>query len=59
MGTVDAGGVKREISFLLLDDVKVGDYVIVHAGFAINKVDASEAEMTLNAIREAMGLIER
>lgn len=52
-GVIDVDGVKRETSLTLLDDVKVGDYVIVHAGFAISKVDASAAEETLKLLREA------
>lgn len=58
MGTVDADGVKRVVSLLLLDNVKVGDYVIVHAGFAINKIDESEAAETIKTIREAVSLMD-
>jgi len=53
MGIVDVDGVRREVSLLLLDDIKIGDYVIVHAGFAINKIDESEARETLKIIRNA------
>jgi len=45
-------GVKRNISFALLDDAKVGDYVILHAGFAIQKLDKKEAEKTLELFEE-------
>ena len=48
-GTAEVGGVRRRISFQLLGDVAVGDYVIVHAGFAIAKVDEAEAALTLEA----------
>jgi hydrogenase expression/formation protein HypC len=41
------GGVEREISVALLDDVRVGDYVIVHVGCAISKIDENEARRTL------------
>jgi hydrogenase expression/formation protein HypC len=58
MGTVDADGVKRVVSLLLLDNVKVGEYVIVHAGFAINKIDESEAAETIKTIREAVSLMD-
>ena len=51
-GIVEVGGVRREISLQLLDDVQVDDYVIVHAGFAIQKVDAEEAAETLRILRE-------
>ena len=52
IGTIDAGGVKKEISLLLLEDVKIGDYVIVHAGFAIHKIDESVAMESLKYLRE-------
>ncbi|MCS7264589.1 MAG: HypC/HybG/HupF family hydrogenase formation chaperone [Armatimonadetes bacterium] len=49
---VDIGGVKRNISVALVDDVKVGDWVLVHVGFAIQKVDEEEAERTLEFLRQ-------
>ena len=52
MGIIDIEGVKREASLLLLEDVKVGDYVIVHAGFAIHKIDEAEAMESLKILRE-------
>lgn len=42
-GTVDFGGVKRTVNLALVEDVQVGDYVIVHAGFALNLIDEDEA----------------
>jgi hydrogenase expression/formation protein HypC len=48
---VDVDGVIRETSILLMEDVKIGDYVIVHAGFAINKVDEAAALQTLEDMR--------
>jgi len=45
--TVDLGGVRKEISLALLDGVNMGDYVILHAGFALSKLDQEEAEKTL------------
>jgi len=46
-------GVKREASLMLLgEDVRVGDFVIVHAGFAISKLDEEEAQDTLRLMRE-------
>lgn len=45
---VDVGGVQREISTALVDDVAVGDYVILHVGFALNKIDPEEAKKTLD-----------
>ncbi|MDP1653129.1 MAG: HypC/HybG/HupF family hydrogenase formation chaperone [Rhodocyclaceae bacterium] len=44
---VDLGGVRKAISLALVEDVAVGDYVIVHVGFALNKLNAEEAEKTL------------
>lgn len=49
---VELGGVRREISAMLLDDVSVGDWVIVHAGFAIEKLSEEEAQRTLSLLRE-------
>jgi hydrogenase expression/formation protein HypC len=59
MATIDVDGVKREASLLLLEDVKVGEYVIVHAGFAIQKIDESAAQETLGFLREAAELIDK
>ena len=53
-GTAEAGGVRREVSLELLDDVSPGDYVIVHAGFAIQKLDEQAARDTL-ALLDEMG----
>lgn len=52
MGIVDLGGVRREISLAMLDDVQVGDYVIVHVGYALSKLDTEEAERTLRLFAE-------
>ncbi|MBN1899170.1 MAG: HypC/HybG/HupF family hydrogenase formation chaperone [Spirochaetes bacterium] len=46
-------GVKREILTTLIPDLRVGDYVIVHAGFALNKVDFKEAEVIINLVKKA------
>ena len=46
------GTTKREVLLDLLDDVKVGDFVIVHAGFAIEKLDKEEAEKTIALFKE-------
>ena len=46
-------GVKRDASLMLMgDELQVGDYVIVHAGFAISKLDEGEARETLELMRE-------
>lgn len=49
---VDLGGVRKDVSLALLDDVKVGDYVIVHVGYALQKLDPEEAEKTLALFAE-------
>jgi hydrogenase expression/formation protein HypC len=50
--TVEAGGIRKNVRLDLLENVNRGDYVLVHTGFAIEKVDTREAEETLNLIRE-------
>lgn len=52
MAVVDLNGVRKEISLALVEDVAVGDYVIVHVGFALNKLDAAEAAKTLALFAE-------
>jgi hydrogenase expression/formation protein HypC len=59
MATIDVDGVQREASLLLLEDAQVGEYVIVHAGFAIQKIDESAAQDTLNLLREAAEFVEK
>jgi hydrogenase expression/formation protein HypC len=49
---VDFGGVRKPISLALVEDVAVGDYVIVHVGFALQKLDVDEAERTLALFAE-------
>jgi hydrogenase expression/formation protein HypC len=44
---VEVGGVRNDISLMLVDGVEVGDYVIVHVGFAITRLDVEEAEKSL------------
>jgi len=48
-----AGGVVREIGTELVDDLQVGDYVILHVGYALSKLDEAEAEQTLRVMAEA------
>ena len=59
MATIDVEGVQREASLLLLEDARVGDYVIVHAGFAISKLDQAAAQETLDLLREAIAAVEK
>jgi len=49
---VELGGVSRRASLMLTPEAKAGDYVLLHAGYAINVVDQIEAEETLNMLRE-------
>jgi hydrogenase expression/formation protein HypC len=49
---VDLAGVQREISLALVDGVAVGDYVIVHVGYALGRIDAEEARTTLELLAE-------
>jgi hydrogenase expression/formation protein HypC len=57
LATVDLGGVQKQISLALLDDVAVGDYVIVHVGFALQKLDPDEAERTIALFHEMAALV--
>ena len=49
---VESDGISMEISLKLVDDVNIGDYVIVHTGFALEVLDIEEAEKTLDIFRE-------
>jgi hydrogenase expression/formation protein HypC len=51
-GTVEVDGVQREVSLQLEPDAALGDYVLVHAGYAIGRVDPEEARITLEMLRE-------
>jgi hydrogenase expression/formation protein HypC len=57
MGKVDFGGVIREVCLEAIPTAKLGEYVIVHAGFALNTLSEKEAQETLDALRE-LGDIE-
>ena len=54
LATVEVDGVRREASLMLLEDVKVGDYVIIHAGFAISQVDEEIAQQALVDMRNML-----
>jgi hydrogenase expression/formation protein HypC len=59
MGQVDFGGVRREVCLAYVaDQVRPGDYVVVHVGFAISKVDEAEARRTFEALKEMSALEE-
>jgi hydrogenase expression/formation protein HypC len=49
---IEIGGVRKDVSLMLVDGVEVGDFVLVHAGFAIEKIDEHEARKTLELLEE-------
>jgi hydrogenase expression/formation protein HypC len=57
MGKVDFGGVRKDACLAYLPEVEVGDYVIIHVGFAISRLDEEEALKTLEILGE-MGVLE-
>lgn len=57
LALVDLGGVRKEISLALVDGVRVDDYVIVHVGYALSRLDAEEAERTLKLFEEMGALV--
>jgi len=50
---VELGGVRKQVSLALVEGIAVGDYVIVHVGFALTRLDPAEAEQTLKTFAEA------
>ena len=57
MGKVNFGGVVKEVCLAYLPDIAVGDYTIVHVGFAISQIDEASAQQTLRTFAE-LGLLE-
>ncbi len=55
MAVVSIDGVSKEISVALIEDLAVGDYVIIHVGYALTKIDPEEAKRTLDLLRELSG----
>lgn len=51
-------GVKREASLMMIEDARVGDFVLIHAGFAMEKLDQADAEATLQLFREILAKSE-
>ena len=51
-GVVDSGGLKKSVNLAFLKNAKTGDYLLIHAGFAIEKIKVGEAKKTLKAIRD-------
>ena len=58
-GEVDYLGTRVKVSFLLLEEAKLGDWVIVHAGYAISRMDEQEARETLSLLRELASAQDR
>ena len=58
MARVTLEGVSKEISIALVEGVSVGDYVVVHVGYALSKIDPKEAQQTLALLAEAAALVE-
>ena len=52
MGVVQFGGIKRKVSLACVPDAAVGDYVVVHVGFAISKIDEEEAKQVFRTLQE-------
>jgi len=52
MGVVEVDGIRREVGLMLLEDSRINDWVIVHAGFAIARLSAKEARQTLKLFGE-------
>ncbi|MGD1085640.1 MAG: HypC/HybG/HupF family hydrogenase formation chaperone [Verrucomicrobiota bacterium] len=57
-GKVDFGGIQKEVNLVCVPEAKVGDYVIVHVGFALSIVDESEANAVFGYLREMGELLE-
>jgi hydrogenase expression/formation protein HypC len=56
MAKVNFSGVSKEVCVQWLPGIKIGDYVLVHVGFALNKIDEKDAEETLRILREMSDL---
>ncbi len=56
MGKVDFGGVKREVCLEYVPEIEIGEYVIVHVGFAINQMSEEEAKETLDLLRQIISI---
>jgi hydrogenase expression/formation protein HypC len=52
IATIEIGGARKDVSIMLVDDVATGDFVLVHAGFAIEKINEEEARKTMELLDE-------
>ena len=59
MGKIDFGGVSREICLAYVPEAQVGDYALVHAGFALNLISETEAQETLALLNQISGLEQK
>ena len=59
VGKVEISGTVRQVGLQFIPDPQVGDYVLIHAGFAIQKMDEGEAQKTLDLLAEMFGSMER
>jgi len=57
-GIVEIDGVTREVSLQLTPEARVGDYVLLHTGYAINVIDAAEAQETLKLLRQMVSEVQ-
>ena len=57
-GRIDFGGIVKEVNLTLVPEARVGDYVVVHVGFALTKIDPEEARRTLALLAEASAAAE-
>ena len=57
-GVIDVEGVQREVSLVLVPGAQIGEYALVHAGFAISVIDEGEAQLSLEAFAELRRLLE-
>ena len=58
VGTIELSGIQRDCSLMLVPEAKVGDWILVHAGFAVQVVDEEEARRTMEAFKELEELEE-
>lgn len=58
VATVEVEGIRRDISLMLLPEANEGDYILMHAGFAIQIIDEEEAKITTELLKEVLGINE-
>lgn len=58
VATVEVEGIRRDISLILLPEANEGDYILMHAGFAIQVIDEEEAKITTELLKEVLGTNE-